>query len=93
MKPTKSIIQTEKVCFLCGCCQEELLSEHHVYGGGRRTISEKLGLKVWLCYICHRLIHDNNKQELELKRYAQRVFESKGNSRETFIKYIGKSYL
>lgn len=94
MKPTKSIIQTEKVCYLCGCSQEELLSEHHIIEGrGRRDLSEKFGLKIWICYKCHSSIHDNNKMELELKQKAQQTFEEKIGTREEWLQYFWKSYL
>lgn len=93
-KVTKSIIQDKKECFICGCSQEELLSEHHIIEGhGRRDLSEKFGLKIWICYHCHSLIHDDNENELELKQLAQRTFEEKIGSREEWIKYFWKSYL
>lgn len=43
----KSIIQTEKSCFLCG--RETCLEKHHVFAGvANRKISEREGLWVWL---------------------------------------------
>lgn len=40
----KSILQDNKVCFLCGAAATD---EHHIFGGRNRSISEKLGLKVF----------------------------------------------
>ena len=94
IKPTQSIIQTEKRCFICGCAHEDILSEHHIYANtGRRDISERLGLKVWLCYWCHQPIHDDNQNDLELKQLGQRVYEEKIGTREDFIRDFNKSYL
>ena len=98
MKPTQSIIQTEKKCYICGCTREEILSEHHcISGRGRRDIAERLGLKVWICYYCHKALHDNDNNDkefdLQMKRKAQEVFEEKIGPRELWIEYFWKSYL
>lgn len=43
----KSILQTERECYLSG--RTDWLEEHHIfYGQGRRKLSEQYGLKVWL---------------------------------------------
>ena len=77
----KSIIQTEKVCYLCGCCTPtgyyDGLEEHHIFfGRSNRKHSEKRGLKVWLCgETCHRngkrSAHRNRETDLYLKRIGQ----------------------
>ena len=42
-----SIIQEEKVCIFTGYTKN--LEEHHIYyGTGKRKLSEKYGLKVWV---------------------------------------------
>ena len=80
----KSIIQYDKTfCF----CQDEtcggILEEHHcVYGRGRKKISDKEGLVVYLCSIHHRGtngVHGKNGAELslKLKKIAQEAWESK----------------
>lgn len=94
MKTTKSIIQTKKECFICGCQQEDILSEHHcIENAGRRKNAEKYGLKVWLCYYCHQRVHDDNQNELELKQAAQRAFEEQIGTREEWLQLFWKNYL
>ena len=92
----KRIIQTEKECYICGCCRN--LESHHIFfGNPNRKWSEKYGLKVWLCPYDHR---DNKNgvhgQAVEKRRYleqiAQRVFE-KNHSREEFVRIFGENYL
>lgn len=99
----KSIIQSEKVCYLCGCCTPtgfyDGLEEHHAFfGTGNRKKSEKYGLKVWLCgETCHRngkrAVHKNRETDLLIKRHAQEVYENTYGSRADFIRDFGKSYL
>ena len=99
----KSIIQTEKECFLCGCRTPsgyyDGLEDHHVFfGTGNRAKSEKLGLKVWLCgETCHRTgkraAHRNRETDLFIKRHAQQVYESTYGDRADFIREFGRSYL
>ena len=38
-------------CYLCSRCGQT--QEHHIFGGPNRTLSEKYGLKVYLCLECH----------------------------------------
>lgn len=48
----KSIMQTEKKCYLCP--KTTGLEKHHVMSGtANRKLSEKYGLWVWLCHDCH----------------------------------------
>lgn len=48
----KSILQTERECYLSG--RTDWLEEHHIfYGQGRRKLSEQYGLKVWLNHYWH----------------------------------------
>ena len=98
---------TKGECYLCKrWCNTE---EHHIFEGtANRKISEQEGLKVYLCPGCHRFIHAEPKSEvaIELKKDAQRVFESKfreehkeyGNSvlmmaRLEFRTLFGRSWL
>lgn len=94
----KSIMVTEKgVCFLCGkhCYTEE----HHVYeGSGRRKLSGKYGLKVYLCPWCHRLAKDSVHQDAEkaiaLKAQVQiRAMHVYGWTVEQFRKLFRKNYI
>ena len=46
----KSIIQSERECFICG---SPYVEEHHIFGGAYRKKSEQYGLKVFLCHCDH----------------------------------------
>jgi hypothetical protein len=73
----KSIIQDEKRCYICG--QAYWLEDHHIFGGrANRKLSEKYGLKVWLCREHHRGdtgVHKNAELSDNLKEIAQKTFE------------------
>ena len=91
-----SIIQTEKECFICG--SQRWLECHHVFGAGCRKLSEKYGLKVWLCHYCHNepphSVHHNAKINQSLKEKAQKVaMEHYGWAVDDFRKIFGKNYL
>lgn len=91
----RSIINDDRKCFVC---KNPKVEEHHIFfGNPRRKISERYGLKVWLCVEHHRGtngVHGKNGHELDLrlKEIAQEVFERK-HTREEFIKLFGKNYL
>lgn len=91
---SQSILQEEKVCFLCPRLQN--LEQHHIFGGANRRWSEKYGLKVWLCPRCHRDqkegVHGNKEIMEIMHRTGQRAFE-KEHTREEFMKIFGKNYL
>ena len=90
----KSILQTEKECFVCKTTYG--LEEHHVIGGtANRKQSEKYGLKVWLCHEHHRGnsgVHFNKELDLKIKKIAQSTFECE-HTREEFRAIFGKSWL
>ena len=71
----------------------------YFFGIANRKLSEKDGLKVWLCRNCHRGtsgVHGKNGHTLDkyIKRVAQMVYMKKYNkTKEEFIKRYGKSYL
>lgn len=98
-----SVIQTEKMCYLCGCRIPtgfyDGLEDHHIFFGiGNRRKSEKYGLKVWLCgETCHRngkkAVHRNRETDLYLKRIGQEAFEATYGDRTDFIREFGKSYI
>lgn len=78
-------------CFLCG---KFATDEHHVFNGwGHRSMSEKDGMKVYLCHECHMKIHNNYAKRIELKKMAQRVWEKTYGDRGAFRERYGKSYL
>ncbi len=100
----KSILQEDRSdCFICGRNSHADffgLEEHHVFEGiGRRKISEKYGLKVYICGDrCHRngkeSVHKNARVDRYLKQYAQeKAMEYYGWSIEDFIKKFGKNYI
>lgn len=93
----KSILQTEKECYLCG--SQNMLESHHVYNGNpNRTLSERYGLKVYLCHYCHNEppngVHFNAKINLCLKvKTQQKAMEHYGWDVDTFRSIFGKNYL
>ena len=89
-----SILQTRKECWFCESCTG--LEEHHIFAGtANRRISEKYGLKVWLCHEHHTgndgAQYDKEKN-LQLKQEAQRKFEVL-YSHDMWMRLIRKNYL
>lgn len=105
---SKSIMQTKKECYLCRKQADQIgyrgelspygLDEHHVvFGTGNRKLSEKHGLKVWLCHDVHhefgpQSAHMNAEVKAELIRDAQRKFESLHGHSE-WMKIFGRNWL
>lgn len=91
----RSIIQSEKECFVCKTTLN--LHEHHVFfGTGNRKISEKYGMKLWLCQEHHtgrNGVHFDRQLDLLIKTVAQGTFEKEIGSREEFRRLFGRSYL
>lgn len=90
----KSILQEDRACYFCGSVKG--LECHHVFGGvANRPVSEKYGLKVWLCHEHHTgnggAQYDKDKNLL-LKQDAQRAFE-KLYPRSLWMEIIRKNYL
>lgn len=95
----KSIVQEEQGhCWNCGCHSGiRSLEEHHIFGGANRKWSEKYGLKVHLCYECHRDnkkgVHGSNQAlRGRLFEAGQQAFE-RDHKREEFMRVFGKNYL
>lgn len=89
-----SILQKDKTCYLCGSVVG--LEEHHIFAGvANRKISEKYGLKVWLCNEHHTgkdgAQYDKEKN-LQLKQEAQMKFEAIYDH-EMWMRLIRKNYL
>lgn len=97
-----SVLQTEKKCFYCGDTRD--LEMHHIFGGADRKVSEKYGLKVWLCNRHHtgnvgvhfdaefaQWLHEVGQQKWEHDRIAEGM--TSGEARERFRKEFRKSYL
>lgn len=78
------------------------LHRHHViYGRGKRNLSEKYGLWVWLCPMHHEFgpaaVHNSASKEGRendkvLKIVAQSVFERQ-YSHEKWMEVFGKNYM
>jgi hypothetical protein len=74
----KGILQTERESWLSG--RTDNLEEHHIfYGQGRRKLSERYGLKVWLTHDEHNEpphgVHFNQELRRALERAGQTAFE------------------
>lgn len=92
----KSIMQDEKVCYICGNTLN--LHLHHIYFGvGNRSISHEDGCVVYLCQPHHTGndgVHHNRKLDLVLKVKCQIKWQEKYNkTKEDFIARFGRSYL
>lgn len=100
----KSILHDKKdrTCFLCMQLNNDdsiknNLHEHHViHGWANRKLSEKYGLKVYLCLEHHEIgkeaVHQNAKLNLMLKAYAQKVFEEKWPEKD-FYSIFKRNYI
>lgn len=92
----KSIMQSDPgVSYLSGAAYG--LEKHHVfYGQGRRELSEKYGLFVWLTHDEHNEppfgIHFNRDARRALERDGQAAFEREYPDLE-FKKIFGRNYL
>lgn len=106
----KSVIQNKEdhQCYICknflgDWSEKKDLEEHHIFEGvANRKLSEKYGLKVYLCRHHHTgdingsrdAVHSkgDNDFDLKLKQIAQMIFE-KEHSRAQFMNIFGKNYL
>ena len=96
----KSIIQEDREhCFICGKNANADywgLDEHHVYGGANRKMSEKYGLKV---YICHDSCHLGGvHKDANLNRSVQAIVQKRamqyyGWTLQEFIRIFRKNYM
>lgn len=91
----KSILQSEKQCYLTG--ETGLLHKHHIFfGRGLRKISEENGFWIYLLPRLHNMsndgVHFNRELDLKLKRACQKKYEEK-HTREEFMALIGRNYL
>lgn len=99
----ESVLQTEKKCFYCGDSRN--LESHHIFGGPDRKVSEKYGLKVWLCNYHHTgsefSVHHNRDFAQLLHEVGQRKWEhdrieeglTPEEARDRFRREFRKSYL
>ena len=96
----KSIIQADKTkCYICGKnAYADIfgLDEHHCFGGANRKISEKYGLKVYICHTsCHLYgVHKNAELNRKLQADVQKKAMKHYNwTTEQFINIFGKNYI
>lgn len=86
-------------CFLCEHLNDDyglrVTEEHHVFNGPNRKLSEKYGLKVYLCIQHHRegreAVHNNKDNMQYLKRLGQQAFEKHYPSLN-FREIFGRNY-
>lgn len=99
----KSIMQDkqDRTCYLCMMLRSDYsvkqTQEHHViFGTANRKLSEKYGLKVYLCLEHHEegkeAVHKNAKNALMVKKEAQKAFEKRWPELN-FRQIFGKNYL
>lgn len=98
---SRSIMQQKNgCCYLCeklGVRQQGLtIEEHHCLGGANRKLSEKYGLKVYLCIPHHRegpeAVHNNSDYMNMLREDAQRAFEMHYPDK-SFRAIFGRNYI
>lgn len=99
----KSIMhdKREGTCYLCkllyGDDSHKLTQEHHaIFGRGKRKLSERYGLKVYLCIYHHtegkEAVHKNKKNALLVKQEAQKAFIEHFPELD-FTGIFGKNYM
>ena len=81
-------------CYICKAeCHTD---EHHIFEGANRSASDRYGLTVYLCRVCHRRAHEQPElfeNKYKLKRRAQLSAMSKyGWSVDEFRTYFRKDY-
>ena len=110
MKAGKEIVMAKSImhdksdgtCYLCMRLNGDHgrrtgLQEHHALPGtANRRLSEKYGLKVYLCLQHHtagpEAVHTNAANRMLVAREAQRAFEKRG-SHERWMEIFGRNYI
>ena len=90
----KSIIADNfDVCYFCLRPRQHI---HHVMNGANKRKSEKYGLLIPVCMLCHDKIHGGTSADelnmLKVKQLGQRKFEEL-HPRELWMQEFGKNYL
>ena len=100
----KSIMhdKSRKECYLCALLEgdhgyRDVLQEHHAMPGtANRKLSERYGLKVYLCLQHHtegtEAVHNNIRNQRLVQRKAQEDFEAK-NSHEKWMEVFGRNFI
>lgn len=91
----KSILQTEKECYVCKTTQS--LQLHHIFFGRNRKRADKEGCTCYLCQYHHTGsggVHNNRELDLKLKKLCEaRWLEYYSKGIDDFIERYGKNYL
>lgn len=98
----KSILHNkqEGTCYLCMLLNQDYArrttQEHHViFGTANRKLSERYGLKVYLCLQHHEVgpeaVHNNHEIARMLQELAQEAFE-RTHSRGEWMAIFGRNY-
>lgn len=100
----KSIIhdKKEKTCLLCKIIDDDnsekgVLHEHHcIHGTANRRLSEKYGLKIYLCPFHHTdgeyAVHKNARVDNSIAQIAQ-IYFNRNYPDKSFVEIFGKNYL
>lgn len=97
----KSILQTQQECYVCRRIYNVRtpygLEVHHIFPGNPgRELSERNGLKVWLCQRHHNMppygVHYDAVLAEWLKQQGQLAFERE-HSRAEFVQQFGENHL
>ena len=92
-----SILQKEKCCWVCRC-KENLHLHHCIYGSGKRALSDREGLTIWLCYKHHNGsdagVHFNKELDLRVKQMAQTEWMKQNNKTiDDWFKIFRRSWI
>ena len=100
----KSIMHNkqDRTCYLCILLNGDYatrsdLQEHHAMPGtANRRLSERWGLKVYLCLQHHTIgpmaVHNNTNLQRLLQKKAQEIFEEK-HSHQLWMQVFGRNYI
>lgn len=89
-------MQKGKYCIICG--QKNNLHKHHIFMGNKqRSIADREGCWVWLCYEHHlgsEGVHNNKELDEGLKKECEyRWLEEHSATIDDFRKVFGKNYV
>lgn len=93
---SKSIMQDKRECYITG--ETENIVKHHIFGGGRRQLSEQWGCWIYLRPDWHNMadygVHGSKGHRLDLrfKQVCQHRFEEL-YGHEKFMEVFKKNYL
>ena len=80
----------------CYLCDRHVIqcARHEVFHGAYRSKSKRLGLWVYLCPDCHRLLHNKGTGDRQLKQAAQKAaMVEYAWTVKDFMYLFGKNYI